>query len=404
MIKLVIDQEDDKKLEYLGAIKPKVVERAGFLKTSLGHLLGKSIDVSCNIRSIKVVTRDAVRIIEGKGFKEGNYDKVHYKKTVEDYINSGSLKLRSVNIQGIYDILEDLCVDDGKKIDELLVCPADQLFKVNEEIMTNMNASSKKEVQLVKLGFDYSFLTAEIKKFFNDGDFTQYCPYCNLEKVEILPIDDETDATAHHLDHFFSQKTYPLLSYSMFNLVPSGYICNTKNKGEIPFTEVYHLNPYIGGFGQNARFVPKESAGKVTDVIIHFNCVSGSKELKQLIGDSDEIDEKHENGNINVFKLKIKYSDKEHIEMADIILARIRNAHNGSRSIDKFIKLMKNPNPEEIHMEWYRNQISTPFYSNDFGNMRDSKFNRDIHDYFFENNKLIINKFFQRISPFLKKY
>ena len=404
MIKLTIDKVDSKKTEYQSAVKPEVMKRALFLKTSLGHLLGHHIDLNFEIKSIQVVTRDIIRKIEGKKFKEGNYNKANYKKTLADYLASSTSKISSVNIQGIYDLLEELLANNGKEIEELLICPADQLFELNKKMCGKIKARSAKEIEIVKLGFNYGHLTGTIKKFFNNGNFTEYCPYCNLEKVEILEIDDELDATVHHLDHFYSQKTYPLLSYSLFNLVPSGYVCNSKNKGEIPFTEDYHLNPYVGGFGENARFFPIESAGKVTGVDIKFNCANGSKELRQMIGDSATIDEKLENGNINVFKLKKKYSDAEHVEMADNILARIRNAHNGSRSIYKFIKMMKNTNLEEIHLEWYRRQISTPFYSKDFGKMRDSKFNRDIHDYFFERNKSIINKFFKHISPFLKKY
>jgi len=407
MIKLTIDNQEDKENEYLAKVKEDVVKRIEFLKISLSHLNGGTIDLNQSIASVKVVTRNAIKIIEGKNFNEkGDYNKSKYVNTVKLYLTSTN-QLLSVNIKGIIDILNNLIKEDGIQLNELLICPPDELFSLNESILSGMKPVPVKEFEIIKLAFDYNAygkVSTPIKKFFKDNNFINYCPYCNLENVAIIPIDEEKNATGHQLDHFFSQTDYPLLSYSMFNLVPSGSNCNSAiNKGSIPFTNEFHINPYTDGFGDSARFIPIKVEMEVVGIDIKFNCLPGSKKFKQLAGDKNIIDERHNKGNINVFKLKAKYSDEEHVEDAKNILQRVHNAHKGRRSIEKFINMMTNSDLEAIHLKWYKDQIRTPFYSENFGKRKNSKFNRDIHDYYFEDGKLI-NRFFQYVYTFLKKY
>jgi hypothetical protein len=230
-----------------------------------------------------------------------------------------------------------------------------------------------------------------------------YCPYCNLENVEIMPIDDDEDATAHQLDHFFSQTTYPLLSFSMFNLVPSGSTCNSINKGSVTFTDEFHINPYIDGFGESARFVPDMDGKKVKSIDIKLNCEADSARFKQLVGERDKIDEKHDKGNINIFKLRRKYSDAEHLKNANRLIKNVHKTHNGMRSIGKFFDMMIKSDPVSIHLKWYDDQIGTPFYSEEFCKEKNSKFHRDLHDHYFAENKFL-NKYFVDMFRFLKKY
>ncbi|OXG05078.1 hypothetical protein BC749_10969 [Flavobacterium araucananum] len=426
MIKLTIDKvkEKEKKKEYLKATKDEVVNRINFLKISLEHLQGKDIDLELNIASFKVVTRNAIKIIYQKKFKEEvDYDKPNYKKTIGEYLALGSTNhLGSVNVQGIIDLLQHLLKDDGKEMGELLICPAEELFLRNQKLMSMMLPSSEKELKLIKLVFDYGFVREPIKNFFNESNFVIYCPYCNLENVEIMPLDDEQDAmstdnepdaiqidkkqdaTAHQLDHFFSQTTYPLLSFSMFNLVPSGSTCNSTNKGSITFTDEFHLNPYIDGFGKSARFIPvKDEKNKIKGIDLRFNCETDSARFKQLVGERDKIDERHDKGNINVFKLKRKYSDAEHLKNANRIFRNLNKTHNGIRSIGKFFDMMTTSDPINIHLKWYDDQIGTPFYSEGFSKEKNSKFHRDLHDHYFAEHKFL-NKYFVNMFRFLEKY
>lgn len=411
MIKITIDEDkvSEKKKQYLDAVKDEVVKRIETLLISLKHLNKKKIDLDeGDIRSFKVTTRNTIDIIEedNSEIKEAQYQKTEYEGTIKAYLTA-STNLSKINIVGIINLLDTLIEKDGEKLEVLLTCPADGLSTVNTLLLSGVNTNPGKELDIIKLAFNYdryANISVPIKKFFNQSKLISYCPYCNLEDVKVIPIDEKNNATGHHLDHFFSQKDFPLLSYSLFNLVPSGYTCNVLNKGQIPFTDDLHMNPHLSGFGDNIRFVPIKTGIEVTGVDIKFNCDPGSKKIKQLIGDLTDIDERHDKGNINVFKLKSKYSDQEHVDLANSILERIHTTHVTQRSIAKFIKMMKNADKEAIHLKWYKTYICTHFYSEGFGSAKDAKFRRDIHDYYFETNKSIINKFFQYVNPFLKKY
>lgn len=411
MIKITIDEDKVavKKKEYLDAVKDEVVKRIETLLISLNHLNRKKIDLDeGDIRSFKVTTRNTIDIIEedNSNIKEAEYHKLEYEKTIKTYLTS-STNLSKVNIVGIINLLDNFIKDDAKNLEQLLICHASELFTINTLLISGVNPKPGKELDIIKLAFDYdryANISVPIKKFFNLSKLISYCPYCNLEDVKVIPIDEQNNATGHHLDHFFSQKDFPLLSYSLFNLVPSGYTCNVLNKGKIPFTDDLHMNPHLSGFGDNIRFVPIKKGLEVTGVDIKFNCTPGSNEIKQLIGNLTDINELHDKGNINVFKLKSKYSDEEHIDLANSILERIHTTHVTQRSIAKFIKMMKNSDKEAIHLKWYKAYVCTHFYSEDFGRAKDAKFSRDIHDYYFQTNKTIINKFFQYVNPFLQRY
>ena len=77
--------------------------------------------------------------------------------------------------------------------------------------------------------FDYDALSSSFKhkiaKFYDLG----YCPYCNDEPIHIIQY--SRGATRPALDHFLPRGLYPFLALSLYNLVPTGYRCNTYFKG-----------------------------------------------------------------------------------------------------------------------------------------------------------------------------
>lgn len=56
------------------------------------------------------------------------------------------------------------------------------------------------------------------------------CPYCNAEDIIVQDLQDkDVHIRNSELDHFYSKKYYPYLAISLYNLVPSGNICNGGN-------------------------------------------------------------------------------------------------------------------------------------------------------------------------------
>lgn len=99
---------------------------------------------------------------------------------------------------------------------------------------------------------------------FIDSLNVRYCPYCNAETVGNAALKTRDGGIKLHqseLDHFIPHEKYPLLSLSLYNLVPSCSRCNSRFKlaydivpgymrdGVIPI-----LNPYVENIHDLVRF------------------------------------------------------------------------------------------------------------------------------------------------------
>lgn len=79
------------------------------------------------------------------------------------------------------------------------------------------------------------------------------CTYCNRNyTLTIVEKDkntgnenDSTRISRPQFDHFFSQNDYPLLSLSIYNLIPCCSNCNSTIKGSKPLELKRHLHPYV---------------------------------------------------------------------------------------------------------------------------------------------------------------
>lgn len=99
---------------------------------------------------------------------------------------------------------------------------------------------------------------------FIDSLGVRYCPYCNAETVgnmAYLALDGTRRLHQSDLDHFFPKSEYPLLSLSLYNLVPSCCRCNSRFKGARDHLgeRMKHgclgvLHPYLDNFSDHFRF------------------------------------------------------------------------------------------------------------------------------------------------------
>ncbi|HAF27924.1 MAG TPA: hypothetical protein DCG75_02650 [Bacteroidales bacterium] len=85
------------------------------------------------------------------------------------------------------------------------------------------------------------------------------CPYCNDNKIDIIDIsteDDNEKITKAYLDldHFMPKSQNPFFALSFFNLIPSCHSCNSSEKGDKPFTNITHTNPYYKCFNDQYFF------------------------------------------------------------------------------------------------------------------------------------------------------
>ncbi|MFM0684834.1 hypothetical protein PQQ77_02520 [Paraburkholderia strydomiana] len=88
------------------------------------------------------------------------------------------------------------------------------------------------------------------------------CPYCN--QAFAFTVVGTSNSFRPTLDHFFPKSKYPYLALSLFNLVPSCYVCNSNLKGDEDFFKIKHLHPLED------------------DEEIHFELISSSSEYESF--------------------------------------------------------------------------------------------------------------------------
>ena len=97
----------------------------------------------------------------------------------------------------------------------------------------------------------------------------RYCPYCNAETVETAMLPERIQVP--DIDHIFPKDKYPLLSLSLYNLIPACNRCNSRFKKAQDMLEgwsVKHplpsLHPYVHDTYKHIRFDYRpKSVGKL---------------------------------------------------------------------------------------------------------------------------------------------
>lgn len=409
MIKIEIPNKDQKKKEFFDLLKPLIKERAELMLLSLGHLNGGNVDVNeGNLIKYNFITRKIInKLTIGEDINKKEFAKPKYKNTINDCLNkrkNGS-DLENVNFIGFSKFLFDLLNTNKNLLYEILVCEASDLKQTNDAIIAEYILSGEPNKFILSQIFNYELdaIGDKIKFFFRKNNFVKFCPYCNITEVNFISTPNKTRiATFHQIDHFFDKSNHPMLACSFFNLVPSDSTCNgAGNKGSILFTDQYHLNPYIRGFNKDLVYYPLMRGNKVSEINIRINSARGTEIRQQMLGSSEEInedklkDKKHEEGNVNVFTLNSKYRCRtsESQRVLESIMAR----DNGVGAIKNYLKKMKGLNITIIYKKWYKVKMHTSFEPKEFNENAYSKFNRDIHDYYYEIDKKQRNKFIRDI-------
>ena len=69
-----------------------------------------------------------------------------------------------------------------------------------------------------------------ISKFFEKYVEVHTCYYCNIDSINVFNDFKGESKNGFTLDHVIDKESYPYLALSLYNLVPSCYICNSKLK------------------------------------------------------------------------------------------------------------------------------------------------------------------------------
>ena len=132
---------------------------------------------------------------------------------------------------------------------------------------------------------------------FVDGNYNAYqflknvgvtvFPYCDDEYIDIIRIADRTKRTSE-IDHFFSKSLYPALAMCIYNLVPSGQVCNG-----IKLADDIGANPYETDIDSWSRLYPDIPIGvalesmEPNDCIVRFHPKHGMVQNAEKLGLED---------------------------------------------------------------------------------------------------------------------
>lgn len=159
------------------------------------------------------------------------------------------------------------------------------------------------------------------------------CPYCNRQYTFTLA----NAGIRPQFDHFFPKSLFPYLSVSLYNLIPSCSICNSKKHALDTYdNDLYY--PYEDEFGSNVVF----QTSPINNDFLYWTGTSNSFDIKVICKDEKQNSKVE---NLNQY-MKIELLYKEH---KDYVRDIIRNAviYNDSRIdelLDQFPDLFQSKN------------------------------------------------------------
>lgn len=134
-----------------------------------------------------------------------------------------------------------------------------------EKLLEIKNKLAKKNVNSIKKFFNYdkqtstkfkpliSKLQPKISKFFEQNVEVHTCYYCNIDFINTFKKQNKLK-NGFTLDHVLEKADYPYLALSLYNLVPSCYVCNSKVKdSKILFDDFSPTNKQFD-FNEKVKF------------------------------------------------------------------------------------------------------------------------------------------------------
>lgn len=146
----------------------------------------------------------------------------------------------------IYELKEILCGN----FEKLIEIKNKLVKKDDNKIKSFFNYDKAKSTKFIPL---ISKLQPKISNFFQENIEVHTCYYCNIDFINTFKKNNETK-NAFTLDHVLEKADYPFLALSLYNLVPSCYVCNSKVKdSKILFDEFSPTNKDFD-FNERVKF------------------------------------------------------------------------------------------------------------------------------------------------------
>ncbi|MBC3947110.1 hypothetical protein H8S21_17470 [Erwinia persicina] len=144
--------------------------------------------------------------------------------------------------------------------------------------------------------FDYKVVAEKYGYYITEFLELDICPYCGIENIQTYKAGDID--VRPDLDHFYPKTRFPFLAMSIYNLIPSGHICNQKHKKN--HSMLGHLHPFSDGIDEGALFV----FGYIPDSKIEHTL---NVSLTRQTSDAKE-------NNLKIFKINPLYNNNNELK------------------------------------------------------------------------------------------
>ena len=189
--------------------------------------------------------------------------------------------------KGILDVLMPNGKDENLK--KLLTAKPEMLYPLNEKLEKALNANgfwTEEAKADIFNGFNYNGEIsgkADVSYWLAKMVGRNTCPYCNRQyTITIAETATKEHVVRPDFDHWLDKDTHPLLSLSLYNLIPTCQCCNRSIKNQQHFTHGVQVHPYMGkktsfhfeyvlesGNHWGVRMKGMSDKEKATDEILH---------------------------------------------------------------------------------------------------------------------------------------
>ena len=153
-------------------------------------------------------------------------------------------------------------------LDFILIGSLEELIKINDviwnenyklkQIIDSNKAEYDNYINICKTIFNYDDKLSKHKNFaykLSRECGINVCPYCNINYTYTIS-DKYNDYIRPDFDHFLPKSKYPILTLSLYNLIPCCHTCNHQ-KSDNEFSLIDNLYPYNEGLQHEKVFSHK---------------------------------------------------------------------------------------------------------------------------------------------------
>lgn len=304
MIKIRIQNEEQFKKDFLDRIKPLVTERFNFYLKFAKWQDTITSENFLTFMDVKVTGKQKTTLLNIL-LKE---NLLKSQNQIEDFNFKDNFKYENYH-QFILETLPNIL----NNLDNILVDKLNDLIDLNKKIY--IPRSKLKLKNLLLHIFDYEDFNGGNENWNYSHEFTyklnlNVCPYCNRNFITTV-LDDHGKIIGPSIDHYLSQKEYPLLRISLYNLIPSCTVCNSNLKHSKEFDLINYLYPYDDEYGDQVYFdfniIERNGLSKDYEILVLPNPHTDSKLNQKLRGPEGNTNMKI--GSVNIFQIEKIYTE-----------------------------------------------------------------------------------------------